>query len=473
MLFQTIEFGILFAVTTAIFYKVCRGYRLHVLATSSLIFYAASGTADFVVLAATIIFSYFLSRHVRAGGDRWPIFVAVGLLFASLGYFKYSEFILTNFDRAFGTSIIETRSSIASTILPLGISFFTFQIVSYFIDLYRGETKHAKSLLEYTVFVTFFAQLIAGPIMRGRTYLPQLANLAGGRWSDVRSGGLLVLTGLFKKVVLADFVIARRIAAGSEFSSYDQPEILVASGLFAFKIYFDFSGYVDIGRGLARILGIQLPQNFRTPYLAESPAEFWRRWHITLSNWARDYIYIPLGGNRRGRYRELTSIVTVMVVIGIWHGAAWTFVLWGLIHGIYIVIHRFVPPLRLQRFIPLPGRYRNDAYTSLGIVITFFLITIAWIPFQTQSLSESFEMYRGLLRFASPGEWMSHAGAMVIIVLLYMFHIGEWWFTERNASAMAVWIRVPKFARGLAYGGILLAVIELGTTIQTFIYFRF
>jgi len=473
LLFQTIEFGILFALTVAVFYKFARGYRLQVLAISSLIFYAVSGSADFVVLVSTIVFTYFLSHRVRERGDRWPIFVAVGLLFASLGYFKYSEFILTNVDSAFGSSIIETRSSLASTILPLGISFFTFQIVSYFIDLHRGETRRAKSLLEYTVFVTFFAQLIAGPIMRGRAYLPQLANLAGGSRSDIRSGGLLVLTGLFKKVVLADFVIARRISAELEPSSFGQPEILIAAGLFAFKIYYDFSGYVDIGRGLARILGIQLPQNFRTPYLATSPAEFWRRWHITLSNWARDYVYIPLGGNRRGRYRELTSIVIVMVVIGIWHGAAWTFVLWGLIHGIYIVIHRFVPSLRLQRFIPLPSRYKNDAYTLLGIAVTFFLVVIAWIPFQTQGLSETFELYRGLLTFAAPGEWVPYAGTIVIIMLLYLFHVGEWWITERNVSAMRVWSKVPKFVRGLAYGAMLLIVIEVGTTPQTFIYFRF
>jgi alginate O-acetyltransferase complex protein AlgI len=223
MLFQTPEFVLLFVVTVIAFNGLGSKYRLQVLAVASLGFYAVSGTLDFAVLLGTIVVTYVLSKQVREDGPRWPIYVAVVLLFTSLAYFKYDEFIYENLRSVFGTTILMNRSSSLSTILPLGISFYSFQIVGYFVDLYKGRAEQSKSLIEYTVFVTFFAQLIAGPIMRAKDYLPQLQNLKGGTWSDVRAGGLLVLQGLLKKVVLADFIAARvdvRFAA----ESFSQPE---------------------------------------------------------------------------------------------------------------------------------------------------------------------------------------------------------------------------------------------------------
>jgi len=327
VLFQTPEFVALFLLTIAGFYYFARKFRLHVLAIASLAFYAFSGIPDFIILLTTIAGTYLLSKRVKPGGDLWPIYIAIFLLIASLGYFKYSEFIYTNLNRTVGTFFLPTRSVSVSSLLPLGISFYSFQIVGYFIDLHKGRTKHAKSLLEYTVFVSFFAQLIAGPIMRGRGYLPQLGKLKGGTRADFKIGSALVVSGLFKKIVLADYFIGDKVDHRFLSTSFDQPEVLAVAGLFAFQIYLDFSGYVDIARGLARMVGLKLPQNFRTPYLAKNPAEFWQRWHITLSDWVRDYLYIPLGGNRRGRLRETSNLLIVMLIVGIWHGAGWTYAL--------------------------------------------------------------------------------------------------------------------------------------------------
>ena len=211
------------------------------------------------------------------------IYVALAILLASLGYFKYSDFVYQSLQTAFGGASWFYHPTFLATILPLGISFYTFQIVAYFIDLRKGRTEHAKSLLQYTVFVTFFAQRIAGPIMRGRDYLPQLSMLRGATGPEFRAGMLLVLTGLFKKVVLADF-IAHRVDRLFSADSFTQPEAWIASALFAFQIYFDFSGYVDIALGVGKMLGIKLSQNFLTPYLSRSPREFWNRWNITLSS---------------------------------------------------------------------------------------------------------------------------------------------------------------------------------------------
>ena len=472
MLFQTPEFALLFVATVVAFYWFASKYRLQVLAVASLGFYAASGLLDFALLLGTLSLTYALSRQVREGGPRWPIYVAVGLLFASLGYFKYDEFVYQNLRSVFGSSIFLNRSSFFSTVLPLGISFYSFQIVGYFIDLHKGRAERARSLLEYTVFVTFFAQLIAGPIMRARDYLPQLQNLRGGTWSDVKLGGLLVLQGLLKKVVLADF-IAQRVDARFAAESFSQPEAWIAAGLFAFQIYFDFSGYVDIALGLGRMLGIKLTQNFRTPYLARNPIEFWSRWHITLSNWFRDYLYIPLGGNRHGRVREISALIAVMAVAGLWHGAGWTFVFWGLIHGMYMAVHRFVPSERFQALMPVGHRYKATVYQGLGLSVFFALTVLAWIPFRAPDLSTTLEMYRAAFSFNGVGEWIAQAKWVVVIVGLFLLHVAEWWITHRTGSAVAIWARVPVPARGFVYASALLLAIIFSGVQQTFIYFRF
>jgi alginate O-acetyltransferase complex protein AlgI len=408
MLFQTPEFGVLFAATLVAFYFLARGYRLQVLAVTSLIFYAASGILDSLLLLGTILLTYFLSKRVNPHGDRWPIYLAVVLLIASLAYFKYGDFAYQNLRAVLGETTWLDRPPFLATFLPLGISFYTFQIVGYFIDLYRGRAEHAKSLVHYTVFVLFFAQLVAGPIMKGRDYLPQLSLLRGATGPEFRSGALLVLVGLFKKVVIAD-LIAGSVDARFAASSFTQPEAWIASALFAFQIYFDFSGYVDIALGLGQMVGFKLSQNFMTPYIARNASEFWGRWHITLSNWFREYLYIPLGGNRLGRLREVFNLLLVMGVAGLWHGAGWTFVLWGLIHGGYLVVQRFIPSERIQACLPVPDRYRSNVYQTIGVAVMFNLVVLAWIPFRAKDLSTTMDMFRAIVFFDGAGAWVSQA----------------------------------------------------------------
>jgi alginate O-acetyltransferase complex protein AlgI len=472
VLFQSPEFALLFLGTAVAFYLVANQFRLHILAISSLGFYAASGLLDFTLLLVTLGVSYAVSRRINEGGARWPIYVGVGLLLTSLAYLKYDDFIYQNLQSVFGESVFSERPGYLSTVLPLGISFYTFQIIGYLIDLHKGRTEHARSLLEYVVFVTFFAQLIAGPIMRAKDYLPQLRELKGSTWDDIKFGGLQVLQGLIKKVILADFIAARvDLRFGAE--TFTQPEAWIAAALFAFQIYFDFSGYVDIALGLARMLGIKLSQNFRTPYLSGNPSQFWSRWHITLSNWFRDYLYIPLGGNRHGRSRELFNVIVVMAVAGLWHGAGWTFVMWGTIHGIYLAIHRYVPSETFRSLMPVPENYRTTTYRFVGIGVFFALSVIAWIPFRAPDLATTLDMYQAAFTPAALGEWIANAKWLVVIGALFTLHVAEWWINHQPQSAIAFWSKIPAPVRGSTYAGALVLVLASMSEQQTFIYFRF
>jgi len=454
------------------FYVFGERFRLQILALTSLGFYAASGLLDFTLLLVTLGVSYAVSLRIKEGGARWPIYISVGLLLANLAYLKYDDFIYQSLQSVFGSSVFNDRPQYLSTVLPLGISFYTFQIIGYLIDLHKGRTDPARSLLEYVVFVTFFAQLIAGPVMRAKDYLPQLRALKGSSWDDFKFGGLQVLQGLIKKVVIADFIAARvDLRFGAE--TFSQPEAWIAAALFAFQIYFDFSGYVDIALGLARMLGVKLSQNFRTPYLSGNPNEFWARWHITLSNWFRDYLYIPLGGSRHGRARELTNVVVVMAVAGLWHGAGWTFVLWGLIHGIYLAVHRFVPSNTLREAMPVPAKYRSSAYKYVGIGVFFALTVLAWIPFRAPDLATSLDMYKSALTPSGLAAWTSEAKWLAVIAALFALHIVEWWVATRTVSATAIWAKIPAPVRGTAYAGALVVVLAFMSEQQSFIYFRF
>lgn len=472
MLFQTPEFGILFAATLFAFYFLARGYRLQVLALASLAFYAASGILDFTILLGTILITYALSKRVKPQGEKWPIYVTLILLLASLGYFKYGDFVYQNLQSLLGGPSWLDRPEYLATILPLGISFYTFQIVGYFIDLRRGRTEHATSLLQYTVFVTFFAQLIAGPIMRGRDYLPQLSSLHGATESEFRAGAILVIVGLFKKVVLADY-IAQRVDTRFAAESFTQPEAWIASALFAFQIYFDFSGYVDIALDLGRMVGIKLPQNFLTPYLSRNSSEFWTRWHVTLSNWFRDYLYIPIGGNRLGRSREVFNLLLVMAVAGLWHGAGWTFVLWGLIHGFYLAVQRFIPSEKIQSAMPVPQRYRSYAYQAISVFVMFNLVVLAWIPFRADDLSTTIDMFRAIMFFEGATDWVYQFKWIAVIGALFVLHVLERVVKEHPAAFLKFWGYVPSFGRGIAYAGVILLVVAFSESNQSFIYFRF
>lgn len=474
MLFQTAAFGLLLFATLLAFYFLPKKFRLAVLGVSSLLFYAASGLLDFALLMATLVIAYRLSLTVKPGGSRVPIILGLMLLLGTLGYFKYSDFAYENVNVLLSVFSLSPLPRFGADILPLGISFYTFQIVAYLIDLRNGKTEPERNFLRFQVFIMFFGQLIAGPIMRASEYLAQLRDLRGARLDDFRIGIILILTGLVKKVVIADFLAELVNSRFDQVGAMTQADAWVAAYLFAFQIFFDFSGYVSIALGLGRLFGIRLSENFKTPYLSAGPSEFWRRWHITLSEWFRDYLYIPLGGNRTGKARLALNLLLVMALAGLWHGAGWTFILWGVIHGGYLAVSRFIPRDRLRSFLPVPAKYQRNVYTTLSVLIFFHLTVLAWIPFRADDISTSLTMMSAALRFDGIEPWLGQSRILVIIAMMFGLHVVERLVTEHSLGKVWVSGYVPRFAKGVAYAAtVLMIVVGSGATGQTFIYFRF
>lgn len=353
---------------------------------------------NFRVPIATVA-AVLLYWQCAKGLYRWPsqqrrkafLIFSVGANLAILGYFKYADFFVTSFLDLARVCGVHLNFTTLNVILPLGISFYTFQAMSYTVDVYRGHVEPTRSFRDFALFVCFFPHLIAGPIMRAHTLLPQITRPRADprRTARMTEGGVLVLVGLFKKLVIADNM-APLANAVFQRREADAPELggaVIMLGVYAFalQIYGDFSGYSAIARGISKWLGFELSVNFHLPYLATTPGEFWRRWHISLSSWLRDYVYIPLGGNRVGRAKEYRNLFLTMLLGGLWHGASWHFVAWGAFHGLLLAI------FRLAR-VPTVERTRHPGRWVLRVVLVFHLTCLGWLLFRADSLETAWQM---------------------------------------------------------------------------------
>jgi len=365
---------------------------------ASLFFYGWWNPAYLGLILASIIFNYAIGVSLGGKPSRVTLVSGVMVNLGAIGYFKYANFFVDNLNISLNTNI-----NLSHVILPLAISFFTFQQITYLVDAYRGLTKE-YNFLHYCLFVTFFPQLIAGPIVHHKEMLPQFANdmLYRLKASHLSVGITIFALGLFKKVVFADTVAIYSTPV------FEAAEIGVLLTLFeawggalayTFQLYFDFSGYSDMAIGLARMFGVALPVNFYSPYKANSIIDFWRRWHITLSRFLREYLYIPLGGNRKGDLLKYMNIMITMLLGGLWHGAGWTFILWGCMHGVFLSINhiwRIVIGKCISR-----GRGQKETLIGKfsGRLVTFFCIVIAWVMFRAESLHGAMNIYAGMFGF--------------------------------------------------------------------------
>ena len=393
-----------------------------------------------------------------------------------LGYFKYFNFILSPFSMIIGQNL-----TLLEIVLPIGISFYTFQGLSYVFDLYRGTLKPAESLKEYALFISFFPQLVAGPIVRASEFLPQLKNKVIITPENFQFGITLILWGLFKKVVIADNIapIVNII--------FDNPLgkssiiIIFATFLFGIQIYCDFSGYTDIAIGIARILGFRLPQNFLRPYLTQSPTEFWHRWHITLGRFIRDYLYIPLGGNRKGHVRTYINLNVTWLICGLWHGAAWNFVLWGGYHGILLSLHKFIGR---DLKIGMNNHFLNKSYAVLltKILITQYFVFLGWLIFRVgdpNNLLYCLEKYICFdFSFQSKIEAIIFLGGLFVVLILYLISINKKVSSHITHIITYDWIEYfgqMCLRRWFLYAILLIFVIILFMPSNTseFIYFAF
>lgn len=412
MLFVNYSFLFVFLpAVLVVYYALPTRWRNAWLLVSSLAFYASSSFVFLPVLLVSIGVDFFagrgLSKAQRPGPRRAWLALSIATNLGLLAFFKYAGFLSANLRSLLGAS--GTAIPLIEIALPIGISFYTFQSMSYTIDIYRGRAEHGRSLLDFATFVALFPQLIAGPIVRYSHLKEQLRERSYD--SEVFALGLWTLTlGLAKKLLVADTLagIAAPIFAN------EQPGFLDAwTGmlLFSGQIYFDFSGYSDMAIGLGRMLGFEFPENFRAPYRASSFSDFWRRWHITLSSWLRDYLYIPLGGNRHGTLRTHLHLAATMLLGGLWHGASWNFLLWGALHGFFLMIERALSERGVQG--PAPGLRR---------LLVFVAVVVAWTPFKIDTLGETLTWWKAMAGASGIGAVDTRAllGALVFLMLVWI-----------------------------------------------------
>ncbi|WP_262695928.1 MBOAT family O-acyltransferase [Kordiimonas aquimaris] len=400
MLFNSYEFIFFFLPTTLLIFfyigqKFSGRIALASLVTASLFFYAWWNAIYVALLIASILANYGIGTLMGEHGPRKKTFLTTGIIFnlSLLGYFKYANFFIENASFVFGG-----EASVTPIILPLAISFFTFQQIAYLVDVYKGKTP-GYSIIEYTLFVAFFPQLIAGPIVHHKQVMPQFLkqSFAKVNTANFAMGSSVFAIGLFKKVVLADGIAIYANTAFSNAANGVSLDFLAAWGgalSYTFQLYFDFSGYSDMAIGIALLFGIQLPVNFYSPYKARSIVDFWRRWHITLSSFLRDYVYIPLGGNRSGQHRRYINLFATMVLGGLWHGAAWTFVFWGALHGTYLMInHCWRWAVSYTAIVKLTPQFIGN---FLSWALTFIAVVLGWVFFRAETFETAITVIEGM-----------------------------------------------------------------------------
>lgn len=484
MLFNSLHFLLFFIIVTSLYFALPHNRRWLLLLISSCYFYMAFVPIYIIILGATIVIDYFAGIFIeKSEGKRRKLFLVASLIanIGVLAVFKYYNFINENLSFLLHGIGVSNPIPYLSILLPVGLSFHTFQAMSYTIEVYRGHQKAERHFGIYSLYVMFYPQLVAGPIERPQNMLHQFREKYDFDYDRVMSGLRLMAWGLFKKVVIADRLA---IAVDTVFNNPEQHNslsLIIATVFFTFQIFCDFSGYSDMALGAARIMGFKLMTNFDKPYQSKSVHEFWKRWHISLSTWFKDYLYITLGGNRVTVPRWYLNLFIVFLVSGLWHGANWTFVIWGALHGFYLVFGLITQKYR-DRFNQL---LRIDRVPIISTISTFVLVAFAWIFFRANSVDSAFyivkHMFTGipdvvhqLVNNQPVLESMGlkkndFALSILLIIFLETVH-----YVQSKKSLSDIFVQKPAYVRWAVYYGVILAIIFLGVfENRQFIYFQF
>ena len=418
MTFNSIEFLIFYPIVAFLYFILPKCCKWPMLLIASYVFYAYYSPSLALLIFATTLVSWgssmIIERTERVAVRRSFLVLTLVVCLGVLFFYKYFDFLSESIALIFGRDPF-----LLNLMLPVGISFYTFQTLSYVIDVYRKEVKTEKNFFFYALFVSFFPQLVAGPIERPSNLMPQLKEEHKFSSENFKAGGKFMLLGFFKKICVADLVAPYVNAVFNNAGEASSLTVIIATLLFALQIYCDFSGYTDIAIGCARIMGIRLMKNFDHPYRAETVKEFWSRWHISLSTWFRDYLYIPLGGNRCKRWRHLLNLFIVFLVSGLWHGAAWTFVIWGALHGIYQIIGTLTYKKRNLLLSKVGLSEKSISVRAVRRCVTFILVSVGWIFFRANSISDALTLFEKLFTVhVSFGEAFDFLGLSTVNLLL-------------------------------------------------------
>ena len=472
MIFNSLTFVVFFAIVLAMYNLPLpwTGKKM-LLMVASYIFYAAWNPPFVILLWISTVVDWWAAQAMVKSERPWTrrawMIASVVVNLGMLGFFKYGQFLLDNFVALAAAVGIQYQPAQYEIVLPVGISFYTFATLSYTLDVYLRRSKPAKHFLDYALFVTFFPHLVAGPIMRPTELVPQFAQERRATMHQMLFGMALLTLGLFQKVVLADGFLSPVVEAVYD-AREGTPGFLdawVATLAFAGQIFCDFAGYSTSAIGVALALGFAMPDNFRFPYAAIGFSDFWRRWHITLSSWLRDYLYIPLGGNRHGPARTYGALMGTMLLGGLWHGASWTFVAWGGLHGLYLSAERWLRS-RFAGFKPTPAML-----VSFGM-LTFLLVNLTWVFFRAKTFGGAATMLTAMAGASAKPVPMIALLPMIYALAIVTFIVGTHWFM-RNKTLEIVIERTPALLLGIVWAMMAVAVIAEQGKGSAFIYFQF
>jgi len=472
MNFNSLAFITFFCVVYIAYLIIRRSHRSQnmLLLAASYFFYASWDWRFTSLLVLSTLVDYSIGRQLgisqRETTRKRLMIVSVIVNLSVLGFFKYFGFFAESFE-AFAEMLgIEAGFTVLKIILPIGISFYTFQTLGYIIDVYKRQIQPEENIIDYALYVAFFPQLIAGPIERAGRLIPRIKSARAVTAGDINSATFLIIWGFFKKVVVADQLAQAVDQIFSTSASTNASSLALGAVMFAFQIYCDFSGYTDIARGIAKLFGFDLMLNFRLPYFSKNPSDFWRRWHISLSTWIRDYIYIPLGGNRGPRKRVLVNLMIAMSLAGLWHGAAWNFVIWGVYHGLLLATYSVINP---SQFFSNSNRLKLRLGWILQVGLTFTLITFGWMIFRVESIPQLGTWITTLAQADTsiPDSFILKRFMFILPILIMEI------IQYRSHNLFAVLTLSPA-KLSLVYASLILSILLFGVMDgEAFIYFQF
>ena len=487
MFFNSINFALFLPIVLFLYWFISKGklkIQNVILLFSSYFFYACWDYRFLLLLIFSTFLDYFtgirINEAINEKSRKFWFWLSIGVNLGFLGVFKYYNFFAESLKEALSVVGFKAEFWTLNIILPVGISFYTFHGLSYVIDIYKKRIKAERNFIDYSVFVSFFPLLVAGPIERATHLLPQIKKDRIFDYSKAIEGLQQILWGLFKKVVIADSCADYSNLIFNNINDYKGTTLILGAVFFSVQIYCDFSGYSDIALGTAKLFGIDLLRNFAYPYFSRDIAEFWRRWHISLSSWFKDYLYIPLGGSRGTIFKTIRNTLIIFIVSGFWHGANWTFIIWGLLHAIYIIPSIVLNKNRIHLNSVSAGKIIPSIGEMLSMLFTFSLVVFAWIFFRSPSVYEAFHYIRSMISglfslqvYQNTFGFIINEIGVLLLFLIFILFAMEWLGREFSNPLTYLSKKVPKTVIHLIYYCLLFLIVVYFGNDQQFIYFQF